>query len=406
MFARAAASSGLSTTWIETVATCAASFAHSWPRRTSSGASAARPRACSAPRASTPAAASCAAIAGSNAGAAARSTRSRFSDLHTPSRSRLASIIVSATLGAAGRETGRERRLLRRARASWTPCSAACRASAAVVSPLPRITSGSRSGSETSARAPSRSGDRTSPIASGRQSHLAERRRARRHRSPAPRPCPAPQRRCGARRRLGSSAAARRHRRRRSAAPRSSRRRHRSGYAAPRSPGRCPASTRATSRLSGGMSASSRSWGSDRRQAISIQAQPVESTCVEARPLDSKVGRVAASMMSCRTATRSAAEPERERDGLVGEPRHRCVCCRRLRPDRLQDRQRGESLRRLPGGHDAMVSSCRSGGVRVGRTLHHGHPDGPPTRPSAPSRAYSHRKVCGQLRASSSRSPS
>ena len=49
-----------------------------------------------------------------------------------------------------------------------TPFSAASRASAAVVSPLPRrITSGIRCGSETRTRAPSRSGERTSPTAPG-----------------------------------------------------------------------------------------------------------------------------------------------------------------------------------------------------------------------------------------------
>ena len=116
--------------------------------------------------------------------------------------------------GIGGRVRRRGRRRPRRGRASRTPCS---RRDAARARPSSRrcragSRAGSACGSETSARAPSRSGVRTSPTAPGGRparssagpQHLVDEHR---HGARAPR------RRCAGRRRSGSSAAARRRRR-------------------------------------------------------------------------------------------------------------------------------------------------------------------------------------------------
>ena len=92
---------------------------------------------------SMPSRSSTASSAGSCA-SAARSTSSRFRRLQTPSRSRLASTSALGHRRDPRRRRCRGRRRPRACASVRTPCCAASRASAAVVSPLPRrITSGS-----------------------------------------------------------------------------------------------------------------------------------------------------------------------------------------------------------------------------------------------------------------------
>ena len=94
-------------------------------------------------------------------------TSSRLSRLHTPSRSRLASISRSAMARSAPASTN-----MTAPPSAWaivrTPCRAASAASERVLSPLPRrITSGIRPGWLTSARAEDCPGTRTSWIMAG-----------------------------------------------------------------------------------------------------------------------------------------------------------------------------------------------------------------------------------------------
>ena len=81
----------------------------------------------------------------------------------------------------------------------------------------------------------------------------------------------------------------------------------------------------------------------DRRQALRVEAEPIERTLVELALGGIEIGRVRLEHGSvlCRQALR--CQRERRGDPVVGEQRHRCSRGGRLALDRLEDRHGGQS---------------------------------------------------------------
>ena len=213
-----------------------------------------------------------------------------------------------------------------------TPCAAASAASAAVVSPLPRrITSGSTRGSETRIRAPSRSGERTSPTASAGRPASASAGRSTSSTSTVTvrerRAAGAQDGRVEALQELAGDVEGDVRARlevRADGADRDAPRLDRSPFSSVHA---------SSARSSGGSAASSASWRRERGDPRLVEPQPVHRPLVEVG--GGHIGRVRGQDRVAPLADELGRPRERLRDGLVGERADRAVCGGRLPLDLL-----------------------------------------------------------------------